>query len=71
MRQTFASFESLLDDQFAPRQLACADCRTSFEFTVVEQRYFASRGYPAPIRCPACRERRRREREPRVIRNDG
>jgi len=55
MRQTFASFESIAAE-FKPKDLACTDCRIAFEFTTEEQRFFASRGYPAPIRCPSCRE---------------
>ena len=53
----------VLDAQYQPKELRCKDCGGKFTYTTVEQRYFAAHGYPAPIRCKPCRERRRLERE--------
>ena len=48
---------------FQERTLTCADCGTSFPFTVEEQQFHAERGYTnEPKRCPSCREARRSER---------
>ena len=48
---------------FQERTLSCADCGTSFAFTVEEQQFHADRGYTnEPKRCPSCRETRRGER---------
>ena len=48
---------------FQERTLSCADCGTSFAFTVEEQQFHADRGYTnEPKRCPSCRETRRSER---------
>lgn len=41
---------------FAEKLLQCIDCRKTFTFSVAEQEFHASRGFPnAPCRCPACR----------------
>ncbi|MCH8207396.1 MAG: zinc-ribbon domain-containing protein, partial [Chloroflexi bacterium] len=48
---------------FQERTLTCADCGTSFPFTVEDQQFHADRGYTnEPKRCPSCRETRRSER---------
>ena len=48
---------------FQERTLTCADCGTSFPFTVEEQQFHSERGYTnEPKRCPSCREARRGER---------
>lgn len=48
---------------FQERTLACAECGSSFAFTVEEQQFHSERGYTnEPKRCPACRESRRSER---------
>jgi len=42
------------------KSLTCAECGTTFAFTVEEQEFFASKGYTnEPKRCPNCREARR------------
>ena len=48
---------------FQERNLTCAECGTSFPFTVEDQQYHSERGYTNdPKRCPSCREARRSER---------
>ncbi len=48
---------------FADRTLKCADCGTSFVFSMSEQEFFASKGYQnEPKRCPSCRDTRRQTR---------
>ena len=48
---------------FQERSLTCADCGTSFPFTVEEQQFHAERGYTnEPKRCPNCRQVRRASR---------
>lgn len=43
--------------------LSCCDCNQQFTFTVGEQEFYASRGWPnVPSRCPECRAVRKRAR---------
>jgi CxxC-x17-CxxC domain-containing protein len=42
--------------------IACRDCGSEFVFTAGEQAFFSERGFMDPVRCPACRSQRRRER---------
>lgn len=44
------------------RVIECRDCGAEFVFTVGEQEFFTERGFMDPVRCPACRSQRRRER---------
>ena len=47
----------------ADRTLNCKDCGTNFVFTAQEQEFYARMGFQNdPVRCPPCREVRRRER---------
>ncbi len=39
--------------------ILCKDCGTPFIFTAGEQRFFQNRGWGKPIRCKACRERKK------------
>ena len=43
--------------------LVCRDCGVNFIFTDREQEFYAERGFVPPSRCPACRSRRRAERQ--------
>ena len=48
---------------FQERTLTCAECGSSFIFSVDDQQYHAEKGYTnEPKRCPACRQARRSER---------
>ena len=47
--------------------LTCVDCGASFPFTAGEQRFYAERGLPRPIRCADCRAKRRAERNADAI----
>jgi CxxC-x17-CxxC domain-containing protein len=42
--------------------IECRDCGSEFVFTAGEQSFFSERGFLDPVRCPACRSQRRRER---------
>lgn len=42
--------------------IVCRDCGSEFVFTAGEQEFFSERGFMDPVRCPACRSQRRRER---------
>jgi CxxC-x17-CxxC domain-containing protein len=45
---------------FTDRTLTCADCGTSFTFSVDDQSYHAEKGFTNdPKRCPDCRAARR------------
>jgi CxxC-x17-CxxC domain-containing protein len=46
--------------------LVCADCGTSFEFSIAEQQHFESRGFAAPKRCKGCRAAKRRAQTDRA-----
>lgn len=37
-------------------KIICKDCNEEFDFTEGEQKFFADKGFPAPIRCPECRK---------------
>jgi hypothetical protein len=44
---------------FAVKILDCVECKKVFTFTVEEQEYRCSRGYPnEPVRCSPCRRAR-------------
>jgi hypothetical protein len=45
------------------RALPCRDCGELFDYPAYEQRFFAERGWPDPIRCQPCRQRVREDRE--------
>lgn len=42
------------------KHLTCIQCGTEFIFSVEEQERFAVRGFGAPKRCPACRDRKQK-----------
>lgn len=43
--------------------LKCRDCGQEFVFTVGEQQFYAEKGFQnEPVRCPACRQARKRSR---------
>src|SRR5437588_12169991 len=39
------------------RMLICADCHNEFVFDAGEQRFFKTKGFTDPKRCPRCRKR--------------
>eukprot|EP00727_Mastigamoeba_balamuthi_P010994 m51a1_g6517 hypothetical protein (105) ;mRNA; r:272417-272986 len=43
----------------APKNIECLDCHQTFEFSVSEQEFYASRGFGDPKRCRECRQQRR------------
>ena len=48
-------------------EAACRDCGATFVSTAEERLWARARGFAAPSRCPACRARRREERNARVL----
>ena len=45
---------------FQDKALECADCGTTFTFSVEDQEFFQSKGYTnEPKRCPECRRARK------------
>ncbi len=45
---------------FTERLLYCSKCKKNFIFTVENQEYRSSQGYPNdPVNCPACRRARK------------
>lgn len=47
---------------FSEKSIQCADCGTTFTFTVGEQEFFASKGFTQePKRCSGCRKARRQQ----------
>jgi ribosomal protein S27AE len=49
---------------FTNKSILCPDCGTTFNFTVGEQEFYASKGLTNdPRRCPRCRQARKRLRE--------
>jgi|WetSurMetagenome_2_1015567.scaffolds.fasta_scaffold44817_2 CxxC-x17-CxxC domain-containing protein len=48
---------------FAEKFLYCNDCKKQFIFSVEEQEFHASQGFPnVPKVCPSCRQTKRNER---------
>jgi CxxC-x17-CxxC domain-containing protein len=48
---------------FQNKSIQCADCGTTFTFSVEDQEFFQSKGYTnEPKRCPECRQSRKAER---------
>lgn len=43
--------------------LQCKDCQQSFVFTEGEQKFYETKGFTPPVRCPDCRQRRKQEKE--------
>jgi CxxC-x17-CxxC domain-containing protein len=47
---------------YSNKLLNCIDCRKNFTFSVEEQEFHASQGFPnAPRRCPSCRKVKKTE----------
>lgn len=47
---------------YQDQTLSCSDCGAEFTFTGAEQTFYAEKGFGAPKRCPACREKKKAER---------
>ena len=48
------------------KKIICKDCGEEFTFTVGEQEFYAEKGFTnEPVRCKACRDKRKAERAPR------
>ena len=41
----------------------CKDCNKEFHISEGQQKWFKSKGFSYPVRCEACRARRRKQRE--------
>jgi len=47
---------------FLEKSIQCADCGTTFNFTVGEQEFFATKGFTQdPKRCSECRKAKRQQ----------
>lgn len=44
---------------YETKQLQCADCGETFEFSAEDQEFYAKKGFSDPKRCPACRAKRK------------
>lgn len=44
------------------KNLICEDCNQEFVFTASEQEFFQEKGFSAPKRCKACREKRKEDK---------
>lgn len=45
------------------KKIVCKDCHTEFVFTVGEQNFYEEKGFTnEPIRCRACRDKRKAEK---------
>ena len=45
------------------KTIRCQDCFSEFTFTVKQQKIYGEKGWADPIRCPTCRERKKKLRE--------
>jgi putative zinc ribbon protein len=47
----------------ADQTLECKDCRAPFEFTSGEQDFYKAKNFQPPVRCKACRQKKKAEKE--------
>lgn len=45
------------------KELTCVDCGNKFVFTASEQKFFESKGFTEPKRCPDDRAKRKAQKE--------
>ena len=41
------------------KKIKCKDYGREFDFTVGEQKFFAEKGFPDPVRCKECRNKKK------------
>lgn len=46
-------------------ELQCKDCQQSFVFTIGEQKFYETKQFTPPVRCPDCRQKRKAEKQNR------
>src|SRR5215831_4876211 len=64
LRQLWAMPQAWEKSSILPKQLVCCDCRITFEFSPGGQRFFASKDWPLPKRCPTRRKARKQKHAP-------
>ncbi len=47
------------------KELVCKDCGQTYTFTAGEQEFYQSRGFSEPVRCKACRDKRKSQKQER------
>lgn len=47
--------------------ICCKDCHGNFDFSAQDQRRFAKKGYEPPIRCEACRDKKKNATGPKPV----
>ncbi len=45
------------------KQIVCKDCGQEFTYTEGEQEFYSSRGFSEPVRCKACRDARKAQKQ--------
>lgn len=45
------------------KTIVCKDCGAQFTFTESEQKFYAERNFTAPVRCKACRDAKKAQKE--------
>jgi len=43
--------------------LKCVDCGANYILTLNERKFYSGHGLHLPLRCPRCRQKRKREKE--------
>lgn len=52
-----------MDNELKDIEITCKDCETKFIFTVKEQEFYQEKGFNTkPVRCKACRDKRKADR---------
>lgn len=73
MVEGFKAFQSKYNDGIESGEtvevIKCKDCGESFNLTRGEADFFDRLNFPHPIRCKACRTKRKRSREKRKTEN--
>ena len=49
--------------EFEDKNIDCADCKESFVWDAGEQKFFAEKDFTPPKRCPACRKKKKEQRD--------
>lgn len=47
----------------ADKAIVCKDCGQEFTFTEREQEFYSSKNFSEPVRCKACREARKAQKQ--------
>lgn len=62
-RKYVESIQKEVIKNMADKDMTCKDCGAPFIFTDGEQKFYTEKGFSNPVRCIACRKKKRAERD--------